>query len=57
MAGALYRAWRLPVRVLDYCRKKRADEEVDTHGEQRKVLPKMYLSVFLAHLIKAQIAP
>lgn len=50
-------AGRLPVLVLDWCRKKRADEEVDTHREQRKVLPKMYLPVFLARLIKAQIAP
>lgn len=29
----------------------------DTHQEQGKVLPKMYLFVFLAHLIKSQMVP
>lgn len=39
------------------CRKQRIAEGVDTYQKQRKVLPKMSLAVFLAHLIKSQIAP
>lgn len=51
------RARSLPVSIVVSCRKQRITEGVDTDQEQGKVLPKMSLAVFLAHLIKSQIAP
>lgn len=38
-------------------KEKSSAEEGDTHQEQGKVLPKMYLFVFLEHLIKSQMVP
>lgn len=50
------RARSLLVSMVISCRKQRMAEGVDTSHEQGKVRPKMSLAVFLAHLIKSQIA-